>query len=369
MRRDHRRGYCCWSRGTVAVALTMGVGLLAGCSNGNDGGSGGASGSSSPAEGAGRGGGAGSGSGSGGAVGGSGGAAGSGGGAAGKGTAGAAGTGAGGKADSGSGGASGAAGVPAGGGGGGGAAGGLGGSGAAGQGGAGGAVATEKFSFFVTSLEAMRRLSKSEVGFGGDLRYGAADGLAGADKICTEIAESSMPGAGAKGWRAFLSTSKVDAIDRIGNGPWYDRLGRMVAARKEDLLHDRPQGAAAAIANDLPNETGTPNHRPDPTMPPADNHHVLTGTGADGKLYKGGDGRSTTCLDWTSSSNVNTTTGRPRIGFSWSIQNRINWISGQDEGGCAAGVAIGENGGSDPSNPIVGSGGGYGGIYCFALMP
>jgi hypothetical protein len=28
-----------------------------------------------------------------------------------------------------------------------------------------------------------------------------------------------------------------------------------------------------------------------------------------------------------------------------------------------------ENGGSNPNNPIVGSGGGYGGIYCFAMTP
>jgi hypothetical protein len=67
----------------------------------------------------------------------------------------------------------------------------------------------------------------------------------------------------------------------------------------------------------------------------------------------------------------NKTTGRPRIGFSWSTGGRINWVSGQDEGGCGAGITgiASENGPSDPSNPIVGSGGGYGGIYCFAMVP
>src|SRR5690242_13734842 len=49
-----------------------------------------------------------------------------------------------------------------------------------------------RFSFFVTSYRAMQKLSGSEAGFGGDLRYGEADGLAGADKICREIAESSL---------------------------------------------------------------------------------------------------------------------------------------------------------------------------------
>jgi hypothetical protein len=217
----------------------------------------------------------------------------------------------------------------------------------------------------------MRTLSKSQDGFGGDLRYGTSDGLTGADKICTEIAESSMPGSGAKQWRAFLSVTKgpagsaVNAADRIGKGPWYDRRGRLVGNSLTDLLKDRPASADAAIKEDLPNETGTPNHRPDPTQPAVDNHHFLTGSDAQGKLY----GSKATCLDWTSSVKNNTTTGRPRIGFSWSASGRTNWISGQDEGGCGAGVAIGESGGSDPSNPIVGSGGGYGGIYCFALTP
>jgi hypothetical protein len=225
---------------------------------------------------------------------------------------------------------------------------------------------TEKFSFFVTSLEAMQRLSKNPKGFGGDLRYGEANGLAGADKICTEIAEASLPGAGAKGWRAFLSVpmgpdgKQVDAIDRIGEGPWYDRKGRVMAMNKAGLLSARPM-ADAAIANDLPNEFGIGNHRPDPTKPAVDNHHVLTGSNTMGRL----NGPTSTCNGWTALTNA----GRPRIGFSWPAGGRTNWISGQDEGGCGAGVNVGETGGSDPSNPIVGSGGGYGGIYCFALKP
>lgn len=227
--------------------------------------------------------------------------------------------------------------------------------------------AQPKFSFFITSLVAMRRLSNSQSGFGGDLRYGTADGLTGADKICTEIAESRRPGAGAKDWHAFLSASKgpdgmpVNAIDRIGEGPWYDFMGRLVAMNKAALLNQRPMGADAAIINDLPNEFGIPNHRPDLAMPAVDNHHVLTGSDAMGKLY----GASSTCKDWTALTNA----GRPRVGFSWPAGGRVHWISGQDEGGCGAGVNTNETGGSDPGNPIVGSGGGYGGIYCFARVP
>jgi hypothetical protein len=233
----------------------------------------------------------------------------------------------------------------------------------------GGAVEDlEPFSFFVTSYEAMQRLSGTPNGFGGDLRYGEADGLTGADKICTEIAEYSMPGAGAKGWRAFLSApngpdgGQVDAIDRIGEGPWMDRLGRMVAANREALLNTRPAGADVMIVNDLPNEYGVPNHAPDPQAGEIDNHHVLTGSNADGVLY----GPTATCESWTSTAQ---SSGRPRIGFSWPAGGRQHWISGQDEGGCGAGVDLDGGGGSDPSNPIVGSGGGYGGIYCFALTP
>jgi hypothetical protein len=236
------------------------------------------------------------------------------------------------------------------------------------EGGATDAPATARFSFFETSLVAMRRLSKSQNGFGGDLTYGQADGLAGADKICTEVAETSMPGAGAKGWRAFLSVASgpggapVNAIDRLGSGPWYDRLGRVVALTKAALLNPRPMGADPAILNDLPNEDGLPNHRPDLTMPEVDNHHVLTGSDPQGRLY----GATATCASWTSTA---PTAGRPRIGFSWIASTRVNWISGQDEGGCGAGVNTVETGGSNPNNPIVGSGGGYGAIYCFAAVP
>lgn len=255
----------------------------------------------------------------------------------------------------------------------------AGGGGAGGAVGAGGAAGAStgplaKFSFFVTSLVAMRTLSKSQDGFGGDLRYGQADGLSGADKICSDIAESSMPGSSVKQWRAFLSVAKgpagtpINAADRIGAGPWYDRLGRLLAMTLTDLLQNRPNGADPAIKEDLPNETGTPNHRPDPNQPEADNHHVLTGSDAQGKLYAVNNAQPT-CMDWTTTSRDNTMTGRPRIGFSWSISSRTNWISGQDEGGCGVGVAVNENGASDPKMPFVGSGGGYGGIYCFALTP
>src|SRR5207342_2653582 len=89
----------------------------------------------------------------------------------------------------------------------------------------------------------------------------------------------------------------VNAIDRVGNGPWYDRLGRVVAMTKSDLAMTRPGNADAAIMNDLPNEDGVPNHAPDPGAGQIDNHDILTGSTATG-LYYGST--SSTCKDWTS---------------------------------------------------------------------
>ena len=230
-----------------------------------------------------------------------------------------------------------------------------------------------KFSFFVTSVRAMKRLSNNPMGFGGDLRYGMPTGLEGADKICTEIAEFVMPGAGAKGWHAFLSTTAggpdggpVHAITRIGEGPWYDKMGRLVAMTKADLIAPRPKGADPAILNDLPNEDGIPNHTDGKpgcsgnSCP--DNHDTLTGTGTNGMLYK--MDKASTCNDWTNGER----TGKPWCGHSWPRNGSgVNWMSALGEGGCAPGINLVEQGG--PNAPTVGSGGGYGGIYCFALKP
>ncbi|WP_224366792.1 hypothetical protein [Hyalangium versicolor] len=224
------------------------------------------------------------------------------------------------------------------------------------------------FSFFVTSIEAMRQLSGSQNGFGGDLRFGEATGLAGADKICRTIAEMAVPGAGAKTWRAFLSASTggssggpVHAIDRIGEGPWYDRTGRLVASNKAGLLSSRPQGNSQ-IMNDLPNERGEPNHQG------VDNHDTLTGSTKQGQFVGGGMGN--TCNDWTSSAG---STGRPMIGHSWprsasNPSNGGNWMSDHQAPGCAPGVTLSNSGGGG-SGSTVGGGGGYGGIYCFVAAP
>jgi hypothetical protein len=243
-----------------------------------------------------------------------------------------------------------------------------------------GGVELEKFSFFVTSLKAMQALSGSALGFGGDLRFGEQGpgaGLRGADKICAAVAEMSMPGSAAKQWRAFLSVAAdadgkpVNAIDRIGEGPWYDRLGRIVANTRADLLHDRPAGADPAIQNDLPNEHGIPNKRPEPTLPEEDNHHTLTGSDPQGALFDA----MATCRDWTSAEGDLATEGRPRIGLTFPREGgpatsmSTNWISALIEAGCAPGVTLIPTPAPGPDVVDVGSGGGYGAIYCFALSP
>ncbi len=234
----------------------------------------------------------------------------------------------------------------------------------------------DPFSFFVTSFASMQALSGSDLGFGGDLRYGEQSGLAGADKICSEIAEISMPGSSVKRWRAFLSASSgpdgspVNAIDRIGDGPWYDRLGRLVAEDVEGLLDDRPEGDSA-IAEDLPNEFGDSNH----IVAGEEMSHqdVLTGSDQNGKL----SGR--TCSDWTSTS----VSERPMGGHPWPVYSGDHWMGAHTVPGCAASVGNGDGGyygrggGSgggwswigSPLEPVsgVGDGGGYGAIYCFAL--
>ena len=250
------------------------------------------------------------------------------------------------------------------------------------QAGSNGAGNSEHFSFFVASWTALQRVSKSPNGFGGDLRYGEKDGLSGADKICREIAETAMPGAGKKTWRAFLSVTKgpdgnpVHALDRVGTGPWYDRQGRLIAQNKAALGMQRPQGADPAIINDLPNEDGVPNHAPDGMQ--VDNHDILTGTNETGQLFS--TDWKFTCHDWTSAVGGD---GTPRVGHSWPRGggggsgrmggmgggSGANWMSALNEAGCAPGASLVEMGGPKADNPTVGSGGGYGGIYCFALEP
>ena len=239
-------------------------------------------------------------------------------------------------------------------------------------GGAGGAAATdpeppassdEPFSFFVTSLEIMRELSGSEDGFGGDL-----GGLAGADDICQQAA--TAVGFGGKTWRAFLSATDggdgqpVHASERIGEGPWYDRNGLLIAENIQGLLGDRPDGDPATV-NDLPNEFG------EGLEAMGDTHDVMTGTNAMGQLDS--TDPANTCNDWTSTTVTPVGGGRSgggglRLGHAWPAERSgTNWMAVHSASSCGAGVNLVQNGAGDGSS--VGAGGGWGAIYCFALSP
>src|SRR5215475_740889 len=137
-------------------------------------------------------------------------------------------------------------------------------------------------SFFLTS---------NGPGKGGDL-----GGIAGADRHCQSLAQSA--GAGAKTWRAYLSTQAADgqpavnAKDRIGKGPWKNAKGDVVAKDVADLhsaSNNMTKATALSEKGEVINGRGdTPNR-----------HDVLTGSQPDGTAFAGADDR--TCKNWTSS--------------------------------------------------------------------
>jgi hypothetical protein len=241
------------------------------------------------------------------------------------------------------------------------------------------------FSFFVTSQQGLFGLPAGEHspapdpvnGYGGDL-----GGIEGADEICSLLAQRGNPG-DTKVWHAFLSTSgafgapREDAIDRIGDGPWYDRNGYKFADDTSGLLpledtEGRPRGADPQLAAMFTDETGERIRANDGV----DNHDVLTGSDRAGRLFDDGmGGMIATCEDWTSKTrqgrpgNPMATGGQVPVGHSWPRSNTEgrHWISEHTVNGCEPGVDV--NGGTAaPRNDFrVGAAGGYGGFYCFAL--
>lgn len=141
-------------------------------------------------------------------------------------------------------------------------------------------AADDDMTFFLTS---------AGPGNGADL-----GGLAGADKHCQMLAEGA--GAGGHAWRAYLSTTAdgddagVNARDRIGNGPWTNAKGVVVATSVEDLHGDSNKlGKENSIS-----ETGDPiNGRGDSP----NRHDILTGSELDGTAYPADIGMS--CGNWT----------------------------------------------------------------------
>ena len=99
-------------------------------------------------------------------------------------------------------------------------------------------------SFFVTS---------EPIGDGGNL-----GGLEGADAHCQNLA--TAVGAGDLAWRAYLSTQArlgepaINARDRIGDGPWHNYDGVMIASSVAHLHGDTLE--LARMGNNLHKQTG-----------------------------------------------------------------------------------------------------------------
>jgi hypothetical protein len=121
-------------------------------------------------------------------------------------------------------------------------------------------------------------------------------GLEGADQHCQQLAQRH--GAAGKTWHAYLSTQAVDgkpainARDRIGNGPWQNFKGEVVAQNVDDLHSDNNKlGMNTSLTERgfiIPGVGFAPNR-----------HDVLTGSTPEGRAFPAGEDR--TCRNWTSS--------------------------------------------------------------------
>lgn len=185
--------------------------------------------------------------------------------------------------------------------------------------------------FFLTSVNP---------GNGADL-----GGLEGADAWCEHLAFAV--GQADKTWQAYLSqaptggASTVHARDRIGDGPWYNYEGVMIAEDVDQLHGDNNLTKETALS-----ETGTIiNGRGDQP----NRHDILTGATLDGMLAEG-DG-DTTCSNWTTSGEGSAMVGHfDRTGGG---ANPESWVSAHGTQGCGQEALRGT--------------GGDGLFYCFAV--
>jgi hypothetical protein len=141
--------------------------------------------------------------------------------------------------------------------------------------------AAGEMTFFLTSVGP---------GNGADL-----GGLAGADGHCQQLAQAV--GAGGRTWRAYLSTqasgseSAVNARDRIGQGPWQNAKGAVIAQDLDGLHGDNNLSKDTALTEqgEVVNGRGdTPNR-----------HDILTGSQPEGTAFAAGEDR--TCGNWMTS--------------------------------------------------------------------
>ena len=192
------------------------------------------------------------------------------------------------------------------------------------------AAQSPDMTFFVTSTGS---------GKGADL-----GGLAGADKLCQSLA--ATVGAGGKTWRADLSTQgagAVNAKDRIGDGPWQNAKGVVVAKSNADLhgaSNNLNKQTAITEKGEVLNGRGdTPNR-----------HDILTGTQPDGTAFTVAEDK--TCGNWTKSGDGSAVVGHhDRTGLDTSPPS-LSWNSSHPSAGCSDEALI--------------KTGGAGRLYCFA---
>jgi hypothetical protein len=164
-------------------------------------------------------------------------------------------------------------------------------------------------------------------------------GLEGADAHCQALAEAA--GAGGRTWRAYLGTAEVDPRDRIGEGPWHNAEGVLIAETVAAL-----HGEANAIAKETAlTETGeVVNGRGDDP----NRHDILTGANADGTTAA-----DMTCGDWTLNGDGTAMVGHhDRIGLRDDAPSR-SWNASHGSRGCSQEALRGT--------------GGDGLFYCFAV--
>jgi hypothetical protein len=187
-------------------------------------------------------------------------------------------------------------------------------------------------SFFVTSVGS---------GNGGNL-----GGLAGADAHCQNLAEAA--GRGDATWRAYLSQApsggmpQVNARDRIGDGPWHNANGELIAANVADLHEDRNNIRKYTALNENGEEVAGRGDEPN-------RHDTLTGSDSMGRLFDRNPAVST-CNNWTSSGDDATA----RLGHHDRLGGpNASWNSVHTSRGCSQQALIGT--------------GGDGLFYCFAV--
>ena len=169
-------------------------------------------------------------------------------------------------------------------------------------------------------------------------------GLEGADAHCQVLADEA--GAGDKTWRAYLSTQKpgergISARDRIGQGPWHNAKGELIAANI-DQLHILPNLYASTALNENGERV---NSRGEPPV----EHDILTGSQVDGTAFPPRVTDDRTCSNWTSNDEGSAMVGHHDRHGGGSV----SWNSSHPSRGCSA-----DN---------LRSTGGNGYFYCFAL--